>query len=267
MIIWLASYPRSGNTFFRILLHRLYSLETHSVYPVADDEQQSVDDTHNLMALVGQPEVAWDLRAATAGSNPFFVKTHGLPAQDEAPAIVLVRDGRDAVVSYAHFLLKTTRGVDEYKDKDLFESTLEQVINGDSSKAFGGWSRHVSAWLSRTGHNLVIRYEDLIQDPVSTVQTAMERLNIGRTPHQAAVPSFEALHATVPWFFRRGRIGTWKQELPPRLQDLFLQLHGDMITELGYEAFPSKPPVGVRSDAASGNGDYHLARLTKLSST
>lgn len=34
MIIWIASYPRSGNTFFRVALHRLYGVPTHVVYDV-----------------------------------------------------------------------------------------------------------------------------------------------------------------------------------------------------------------------------------------
>lgn len=248
MIIWLASYPRSGNTFFRILLHRLYALETYSVYPLQDASRLSAEDIRKLLALMGQPEVDCDLGAATADSKWFFVKTHGLPAQDDAPAIVIVRDGRDALVSYAHFLLKTTGGVDEYKDNDLFESTLERIITSDGPYAFGGWSRNVSAWLNRTGRKSVVRYEDLIQDPVNTVRTAVEPL-IGRPLNSATVPSFDALHESVPWFFRKGRIGTWKEDLPTRLQDLFLQHHGDMLRQLGYEAFPS---------AAETNGVTHV---------
>ena len=37
MIVWLASYPRSGNTFFRILLHHLYRLPTYSGFKSGDD--------------------------------------------------------------------------------------------------------------------------------------------------------------------------------------------------------------------------------------
>lgn len=32
MIVWLASYPRSGNTYLRMLLHQLHGLKTYSVY-------------------------------------------------------------------------------------------------------------------------------------------------------------------------------------------------------------------------------------------
>jgi hypothetical protein len=40
VIVWLASYPRSGNTFLRVVLHNLYGVPTYSVYedddPVAE---------------------------------------------------------------------------------------------------------------------------------------------------------------------------------------------------------------------------------------
>ena len=32
MIVWLASYPRSGNTYFRILLNHLYGIKTPMAY-------------------------------------------------------------------------------------------------------------------------------------------------------------------------------------------------------------------------------------------
>lgn len=32
MIVWLSSFPRSGNTFLRIVLHRMYGLRTSVVY-------------------------------------------------------------------------------------------------------------------------------------------------------------------------------------------------------------------------------------------
>ena len=47
-------------------------------------------------------------------------------------------------------------------------------------------------------------------------------------------PSFAELHATVPWFFRRCVPGSWREEMPSHLQDLFLERHGDTLLRLGY---------------------------------
>jgi|GEM_PF-6489561 hypothetical protein len=55
-----------------------------------------------------------------------------------------------------------------------------------------------------------------------------------------APASFQELHATIPWFFRLGKTGSWREEMPSHLQELFLKRHGDTLLRLGYsERIPS----------------------------
>jgi hypothetical protein len=230
MIVWLASYPRSGNTFFRILLHQLHGLATHSVYSIAPAGAEPPEDTRVLAALVGQSEIECDLDALKADPGWHFVKTHDLPGNDDSPAIVLVRDGRDAVLSFAYFLLKAVYGIGNPSKSEL-ESTLESVILGD---AFGGWSRNVNAWADRVGNDMVFRYEDLVRDPVSVVGEGLHRFSLNGGPVVQTAPSFSELHDKVPWFFRRGKPGGWKDEMPPRLEKLFLDRHGEALHRFGY---------------------------------
>lgn len=42
MIIWLALYPRSDNTFLRLVLHKLFGVPTYSVYENDDPVEQRV---------------------------------------------------------------------------------------------------------------------------------------------------------------------------------------------------------------------------------
>jgi len=81
-MIWLASYPRSGNTFFRIILHEVYGIK-------------SVAYTGPFMEKGDYSPEEYPV-----------IKTHLLPDQlpedDKTPSIYLVRDGRDAIVSMAH---------------------------------------------------------------------------------------------------------------------------------------------------------------------
>ena len=171
MITWLASYPRSGNTFLRILLHRLFGLPTHTIYSTTGEAERFPGPTARMYRLVGQTESECDVGALLADSRMHFVKTHDLAREDNCPAIVLVRDGRDAVVSYAHFVLKTEHGIDR-PGKDLFEATLEEIITSD---AFGGWSANVNAWIDRVGPGRAIHYEDLIKDPINIAVAALRR--------------------------------------------------------------------------------------------
>jgi hypothetical protein len=240
VIVWLASYPRSGNTFFRILLHRLFGFQTYELYSLANLAERMRDDTDQMMRLTGQSNLACDLGLLQTDSGKHFVKTHDLPNGDDFPAVALIRDGRDAVVSYAYYILKTERGI-ERPGRDLFEATLKQLIIGDS---FGGWSRNVNAWMDHAGRDSAVRFEDLIADPVNIAAATLRRLGVDAGIARAAPPSFQELHAAIPWFFRRGNIGSWHEEMPSHLQDLFLERHGDTLLRLGYSE--QAPPDTTR---------------------
>ena len=185
MIAWLASYPRSGNTFLRIILHRTFGLPTFSVYSSARDAERLAGDAARLLNLVGQTGVECDIDALRADAGLHFVKTHELPdPNNSSPAIVLVRDGRDAVVSYAYFALKTEQGI-ERPGRELLESTLEQIITGET---FGGWSRNVNTWIDRAGRGSVIRFEDLIEDPVAIVRRRASSPGLRRPGRASMLP-------------------------------------------------------------------------------
>jgi len=242
MIIWLASYPRSGNTLFRILLHRLFGFQTYSVYSAASAAERMPDDNDRMMRLVGQSELETDVGLLHSSSGVHFVKTHDLPGDDGSPAVVLVRDGRAAVVSYAYFLLKTERGIEE-PERDLFETTLEQVIMGD---AYGGWSRNVKAWIDRVGQPNIVRYEDLIADPVNIAAAALRRLGFREEAKDTVPPSFQELHASIRWFFRRGKPESWRDDMPSHLEELFVERHGETLVQLGYSLRTSSSVPGVK---------------------
>jgi hypothetical protein len=99
VIIWLASYPRSGNTYLRVPLYHYDGIATHNVYddvPVNETERGTAEVTGFQPRPLPLPQMA-------AAPEDFLVKGHELPA-DDYPAIYLVRDGRDCLVSYAHFI-------------------------------------------------------------------------------------------------------------------------------------------------------------------
>src|SRR4029453_245635 len=94
MRVWLASFPRSGNIFARLVLKEVYGIASDTVYP---------NEAGGKLAR---------FLAETAGDQPsdrpWFTKTHEIAAADESsPGVYLVRDGRDAYVSYAHFARHT----------------------------------------------------------------------------------------------------------------------------------------------------------------
>lgn len=228
MIVWLASFPRSGNTFLRILLQEFYGISSNDIYHMYD-HSKSVDVAPGLeknlksmsMEEMGQSETV------------YFLKTHDLP-NDDYPALYLVRDGRDAYVSYTHFVLsfEPQQRLRSLFRKWFFHRQLSDLLVNDP---FGGWSANVAAWTQRSAPTAVIRFEDLIADPIAVVQRGLAEIDY-RPPQtsDASVPEFDALRQNAPAFYRKGKVGGWREEMPESLQKLFWERHGAMMTQMEY---------------------------------
>jgi hypothetical protein len=224
MLIWIASYPRSGNTFFRHVLAQLYG--------VASFERYSWGPDHMPLQLSGFEDLGErSLAEMSAAHAPYFVKTHDLP-DDDNPAIYLVRDGRDALISHAHFILEYDRKV-ENQGPELFHDALRMLIETDSS--FAGWSGNVQAWTGRSAPTAIVRFEDLVSDPLNSVRRAVGEIGF-RSPEAAAAEplTFDELNRAHPEFFRRGKIGAWREEMPHDLHEVFWRRHGETMRLLDY---------------------------------
>jgi len=231
MIVWLASYPRSGNTFLRTVLHSVYGLPTFSLY----DE----DPPPEMQRVLGCGGAIGDLPTAHAAPETRYVKTHELPGEDQASAMYIVRDGRDALVSYAHYIHRYDRGELDVGREVMLE-TLRALIERD--EWFGGWGHHVDSWLERP-NTMVMKFEQLITAPVETVDCALRAARQVVQRGARAAPTFDELHALVPDFFTRGQVGRWRTEMPPDIENLFWQRHGARMERLGYVRVP---PDGAR---------------------
>lgn len=218
MIVWLASFPRSGNTFLRILLNRLYGVRSSVVY-----------DVDGVAQRLGEPFVGYEDRPASyeamrASSAVHFVKTHRQRDQDvdEADrAICLVRDGRDSLVSWARMMSED--------DPAQFEVRLREMIERDTPIGTGSWGKNVLSWLQPPAcHRIVLRYGDLIVDPAHKVTEAMTALVPEIQPIKgAAAPDFATLRETDALFFRRGVVGSHRNELSAELHELFWSRPGN----------------------------------------
>jgi len=241
-VIWLASYPRSGNAFVRNLLYEVYGLESSEYH---DIEGYPFDSNY---------------------TDYPFVKTHILPTlvKPDDPTIktvYLVPDGRDSVVSMAH-----QRKDIIAPDSDFYENMKEAIIaQGDSF--FGGWSKNVEAWAERA--DLIIRYEDLVNDPIGQMERIRMIYDLP-APDKAKIPSFQSMKkgnakygTRKSWgyneeesiefadkSFRKGKSGGWKADMPDDLHDLFWINHGACMTNLGYSR-----------DGESGNPDPEFNRI------
>lgn len=216
-MIWLASYPRSGNTYSRILLKEIYGLKSSEFHDIPGKKVKKNYQSYPI------------------------VKTHLFPGKlipndPLIPAIYIIRDGRDAVVSLAHHTM------DNNKKRGLnFYDTLKEVILSAEGSYFGGWGQHVQKWTERA--DLIIRFEDLILEPIKTIEKIKPFITLPNPT--LAPPNFQDLRSKKytygrrrkknrESFFRRGIIGSWKDEMPLDLQKLFIEIHGNMLIQNKY---------------------------------
>ncbi len=243
--LWLASYPRSGNTFLRIILEKIFQLPTWSVYRV--EGQDFRDPSAEPLEQAPLLPADWRSRLCTSpDAELVIIKTHDLP-EDEGAAICLVRAGCAAVHSYFH-----------YHQKFSFEQpSLTEIIAGACQ--FGTWSGHYLGWQPRTRANtLLLKYEDLVARPESVIPVLAQLLE--RAPTGADLPSFAELKAKFPAFFRRGQNQDFLTEWSPAQLALFNHLHGAVMTELGYPLPATKESSAalVREVAASAEKLHKL---------
>jgi hypothetical protein len=157
------------------------------------------------------------------GPDVHFVKTHKRRKADGHPAIYLVRDGRDSVVSAAKLRATIESAPDEGKsrfERLLREEITRPYIAGQPSS--GIWGGHVLSWLDGPAPFAVLRFEDLVADPRGAATLAVSSLMPDLVPAaDVSIPSFDELHGIDPVFFRRGVARSHRDEMPDELHELF----------------------------------------------
>jgi len=225
MIIWLASYPRSGNTLLRTIFKQTMGLSSYS------DEIMlpSIGHTDLAKQTYGNRnyEGSWDsfYYQASNSKETFLIKTH-LPPCDDQPAIYVVRDGRAATESYATYHSSFT------KDLQTPPSILELMLGDDY---YGDWASHYRAWNSRGLKNLLqVRFEELVNADEILLGKLKAFVDFDGEVRPFENPRNE-LHSENPNFFRSGHTDWLKgKQWPEKLEYIFIALHGDLLIELSY---------------------------------
>ena len=212
--VWIASYPKSGNTWVRIFLHNLFRITENTVTSPQDINQLHEHTDWELRPtdydkLLGKPsleatpveiaEARYRVQTSLAAtkSGPFLVKTHnavanvgGFPTVNmdvTLAAVCLVRNPLDVAISYAHHSGITI-------DRTITSMADEKLITAKSKlnvyEFLGSWSFHVASWLSLPHRPVyLMRYEDMLSAPevAFTALARFLRLKATATQIQAAI--------------------------------------------------------------------------------
>ena len=273
-IVWLASYPKSGNTWMRAFLHNLFR---NDVKPADLNRMQGeiLQSDGSLMwfrMVDSRPESEWspsDVAAmrpkvceliARGQQGSIFCKTHnalmtmhGHPTINlgvTSGAIYVVRNPLDVAASSADFMGTDLDQAIALMATDYLEMPHDPERN-NVSIVTGSWSQHVESWTGNPNPHLhVVRYEDMIDKPSATFGRVARFLNLKpsrqrllrairnssfRTMQsQEAAGGFKERSDHQKRFFRRGKAGGWKDELNESQVQRICEAHGEQMKRFGY---------------------------------
>jgi hypothetical protein len=207
-LVWLASYPRSGNTFLRTILWQCFALRSASIYPT------DLGGNRKLEEYVGHIEHGPDAQIRFPENGIPLFKTHE-HAEDKNPAIYVIRDGRAASVSLWKFY-----------DKSL---PLENIIEG--RHRFGTWSDHVRSWNPWERPNtLLLRYEDM-RENLAGVLTVISKFLGRNILRESIVDRDTVVKQDGRWVKSES---DWRSDLSGVLLERFNEINKDMLTRARY---------------------------------
>lgn len=159
---FLVSYPKAGSTWIRYFLYRLLSHQRTKF-------ETSIDAMDKAMPEFANPSLFSDWSFEETNR---IVKTHQryLPIFHRKKAALIVRDPRDIVVSYYHYL----SGLRE----SGFDGTITDVLH-DKKMGVEAFFKHFASWRDRAG--LILKYEDLKDNSFEGFSQLAEFFGIVRT--------------------------------------------------------------------------------------
>ncbi len=187
-------------------------------------------------------EILLSLRSCAYPSNKVMHGGHIPPTQTIFDLIkttgfvpvVMTRDPKDMIVSYAHYMQKNIK---TFKEKAIqspwsffvgktIEESMDLLITGIEGELVSivEWYRRFFLLKEDTflqDHGIpIIAYEDLVQDPVRTIESLSGYLRINPSDQQLSFLS-TVVGKEGSFFFRSGKIGEWKVHFTENHTQLF----------------------------------------------
>ncbi|MBX3445556.1 MAG: sulfotransferase domain-containing protein [Parvibaculaceae bacterium] len=270
-LIWLASYPKSGNTWMRSFLHNLFrnshtpvsvneitdfclggsSAGWYAKYTATPLKELSAEEVARYRMQVQQD-------FTTVFPDSVFVKTHdylgehsGVPLHNmeaTAGAIYIVRNPLDVVLSMMpHFGITLEAAIEMLANESAGSASSDRHV----PEHYGSWSTHVRTWTRNPSPGLlVMRYEDMLDKPKKSFKTVANFLGLKPSPDRLdraiRFSSFKVLKAqeekegfrerpeVSKSFFREGKRDQWREKLTPDQVRRIIADHHEQMDRFGY---------------------------------
>jgi hypothetical protein len=271
MIIWLASYPKSGNTWVKIFLNSILFSKAKidinknniRLFPLRSDFNTININVDNIKDFADNCLYAQEL--INLDNKIKFFKTHNAlwklgkktftNEENTLGVLHIVRDPRNVITS-----LKNHFNIKNYEDALVFLKDEKKSIGSKSRKKesdlptiISSWSNHYNSWKKMEKNNLLIKYENLLKNPLEEFMKISEfiekisKLKFQKEEIEKAVINcgFEKLQEQEKQngfvealekrqFFYLGPKNNWKSLLEPKIQNDIEENFKKEMIELGY---------------------------------
>jgi len=205
---------------------------------------KSIDDFYGIVAKEQGQDRALYFAEKTL---PDHLPSVTLEIYPEGKEVFLIRDPRDILCSVLAFNEKrgyVTFGREQVESDTEFVQVLADHI-----------VRLASAWNERRDRSILIRYEDLIVDPMTTLTGLLRYAGLDADPKLLATMVERASLDTPELSDHRtasdaaASVGRWRHELSPELRNVCAVAFEDLLDEFGYGQSTAQTKSTVRSVA------------------
>lgn len=273
-IVWLASYPKSGNTWFRCFLAALFNgevdletLKTDGIFSSRPlfDAMTGVDSRflfeNEIQEMI--PEVY--RRKAKYGKKLQFVKAHDafvinyqnksiFPEDVTHKVIYFVRNPLDIVASFAnHNATSISDTINLMNNRNASIPNLIQGLNLSNQirQKLMDWSGHVQSWNDQDRLDVIlVKYEDMLQKGEETFSKIMSKLEFevknedilrsirmtefSKLKKNEMEKGFNEKNVNSESFFRSGKSGSYHDELTKEQIEGIKRVHKKVMLSLQY---------------------------------
>ena len=273
-IVWLASYPKSGNTWIRILLGNYLSdkdepIDINNINTSVISSSRAVldnqlpylssditfDEIDNIRPQLYK-EISGDIDSMQ------FIKTHDaftkntngeniFPLSVSKGVVHIVRNPIDVAVSFAHHSnISIDKSIAFLNSKTNSFADNPKKLNKQLRQILLSWSSHYLSWEKSNMPYLLVKYEDLIKDTTSAfrdilhflykevneekLQRAVKFSSFKELKKQESKTAFLEKPLKAKSFFRKGEIGSGFSEMNNTQIDSIIGQHKEIMRKLGY---------------------------------
>ena len=264
MIVWLASYPRSGNTWVRALLSNyLYSekentfenLEHIDLFPSSKyfnnliDKKEINENKKDIFKnyILAQEKLNLNKKINIIKTHCFAGKVEDSEfsnSENTAGFIYIIRDPRSVAISNSHHEeINISKSVDQILNPKRFSNVQQLYMEFRSS-----WKNHYLSWKNKKWEGLFIKYEDLHNDTFNNlkkiiifmkkfVKIEIDEKKIKETIELSSFNNLSKIEKKLGFkenpskekFFRKGLVDEWKKSLS---KDLIIKIEENFKKEM-----------------------------------